>query len=123
MMDLTWMPSGKILRQLLAQAWNLPFPPLPMFFRRMPLLLSELRLSDSQKTCLQVLSKEQRQALFDACDHIFLTFADKSYRVAAQGIQKYLMKLTLRDDKSNMLDQEKDGFQSRMDQYAHLFSQ
>jgi hypothetical protein len=68
-----------------------------MFLQRR-LTLAELDLTDDQKASLRTLSKHQRQALLDACQHIIYTTQTDAGRKCAQRLKGHFRKLSLAED-------------------------
>ena len=85
----------------------------------MKLKLSNLILGQDEAESLKHLSKTQRKAILDLCDHIRLTAYAKESRDAATRFKKVVRAATLGSD--NMLDSDKNPIASGIERTISYF--
>lgn len=81
------------------------------------LQLSGLRLSDSKLADMRRLSANQREALYELCEHVFLVSGTEESRTIAAKMQNHIMSATRTKD--NMFDGEIVPLKDKLARYFH----
>jgi hypothetical protein len=83
------------------------------------LTVDDLRFKPEQVTRFKLYTKEQRQDLHDACEHIILTRYKEEDRKAAIRLRDYLMLLTV--SKNNQIGYDKTVTQGAFEETSQYF--